>query len=467
MIESFENVGIWWLPENSGNKLSGILKFDPINGIELELIGHFGEERPSDRQEYDIILGVISGKKVTLYKSAEHSNSFSAPGFDKYNFTANTLFLGHHFKKVEDIKFKNLSIRFTNLYDWIGKTGYEINANFDSESIIREYSVDLKSFNNIELDLEEFRISIKHGIKVSENHSKINLEEYSVVEIIPNETKTLDDLRSNISYHIQNFLSLGIGSAISPVSISGECEDCKREYPDGKIVDISVEIYYAVNNPILVEKKVYPEKMFFTFSDVAEHLEEALKNWFAKTDDLKPVYNLYFGTLNNSSMYIEQSFLNLIQALESYHRRRYDGKYLPSDEYKTVRKVIIDSIPDSITEAHKESLSSKIHFGNELSLKSRLKAIFEDFGDIFSPLITDYDEFIKDVKNTRNYYTHYSADLERKAKTGEDLFVLTEKLKFVIEICFLKELGLPSDIIKAISSKDSRYNYLTKLEDEE
>jgi hypothetical protein len=465
MIESFELIGQWWLPGDTDNLLSGILRFDPINGIKLELIGSFEKKFPTKtRLEYDIILGVISRKQVTLHICNEREHNFGAPGFQKYIFKVNTLFLGHHFNKIEDINFKSLTIRYTNLYDWVGKSGYNKDVKFDSDNKFKTYSLEIESPDKIELDLDEFQIVIEHRFNVNENSSKINLEEYDVIEIIPNESSTLDDLRDNICYHLQNFLSLGIGSAISPLSITGECEDCKVKYPDGKIIDKSIEIYYAVKNPILAEKKIYPHEMFFSLSDIAEYLEEALKNWFGKAEDLKPVYDLYFGTLNNSSMYLEHSFMSLIQALESYHRRTYEGNYLPKDQYSKVRDVLIMNIPDFVAEDHRESLESRIHFGNEFSLKTRLTAIFEDFGEIFSSLIEDQDEFIKDVKNTRNYYTHYDESLKRKAKTGQDLFILTEKLKFIIEICFLKELGLPSDKIEKITSENSRYDYILSLE---
>lgn len=145
MNESFEDIGIWWLPEDSDNHLSGILRFDPINGIELELIGFFGEEIPSDRLNYDIILGIISGKEVTLHQLNEREHNFSAPGFNKYILRVDTLFLGHNFNKVEDINFKSLSIRYTNLYEWVGKSGYKIEREFDSENKERKFSLELET----------------------------------------------------------------------------------------------------------------------------------------------------------------------------------------------------------------------------------------------------------------------------------------------------------------------------------
>ena len=42
-MEEFEYKGKWWLPEKPDEKLSGILKFHPVTGARLELVGSFIE----------------------------------------------------------------------------------------------------------------------------------------------------------------------------------------------------------------------------------------------------------------------------------------------------------------------------------------------------------------------------------------------------------------------------------------
>lgn len=465
MIESFKEMGKWWLPDDSENIVSGILKFDPVNGIELKIFGFF-EDKPTliasntdDFARYNIILGVIPHKKVTLYNCNQRSGNLRSPRFIEQEFSVNTLFLGHHFSNVKDIKFKNLSISYTNLKEWVGKSGFKAKPEMDSY-YLKEYSLQFKYPKKIEVNLGKFQIVIDNAFKAEQEPFEFNLNQNTLIEIIPSDTTSFFELMNDICYHIQNFLSLGIGRAISPLSIAGENEDCKQKLPDGEVIYKPIEVYYAVKNPILTEKKVYPREMFFTLDDLNENFEEALKNWFEKAEDLKPVYDLYFGTLNNSSMYIELSFLSLIQALESYHRRMHKGNYLPKNQYKKVRKNLIEHIPECVTGSHRESLESKINFGNEFSLKTRLKEIFEEDKDLFSSLIKNEEEFIKDVKNTRNYLTHYDKKLERKAKKGQELFILKEKLNFMIEICFLKELGLPLNKIQGITSKNPKYDYI-------
>ena len=75
-MESFELNGIWWLPENENKKVSGTLKFDPVDGGSLELIGSFKEPQDLGKAlEPKIILGIVSRKIVTLYRCYERSQS--------------------------------------------------------------------------------------------------------------------------------------------------------------------------------------------------------------------------------------------------------------------------------------------------------------------------------------------------------------------------------------------------------
>ncbi len=99
----------------------------------------------------------------------------------------------------------------------------------------------------------------------------------------------------------------------------------------------------------------------------------------------------------------------------------FDGIYLSKEEYKEVGTILKKSIPENVTGNHLESLKSRIDFGNEFSLKTRLLILFDKFEGIFQTLIEDRDEFVKEVRDTRNFLTHYSEELEQKAKEGREL----------------------------------------------
>ncbi|MFQ6054681.1 MAG: hypothetical protein ACE5J3_01700, partial [Methanosarcinales archaeon] len=119
-MEELEYNGIWWLPENPDNKISGTLKFHPVEGANLELIGSFkGLNDLNTFLQPNIILGITSnGKIITLYKCYESQSHMSMPEFLSSSFIASVVFLGHHFEKEEDIIFDSLLLNYSHLEEW-------------------------------------------------------------------------------------------------------------------------------------------------------------------------------------------------------------------------------------------------------------------------------------------------------------------------------------------------------------
>lgn len=107
--------------------------------------------------------------------------------------------------------------------------------------------------------------------------------------------------------------------------------------------------------------------MLFVFTSLRERLESYLTNWINKAELLGPVYDLFFATRFNPYIYCEHAFLSLIQAVETYHRRRFGGKYLTDDEYQQgLYRKFIDVIPPNINNEFRLSLiEGKLKFANE------------------------------------------------------------------------------------------------------
>jgi ApeA N-terminal domain 1 len=62
------------------------------------------------------------------------------------------------------------------------------------------------------------------------------------------------------------------------------------------------------------------------------------------------------------------------------------------------------------------------------------------------------------VNDTRNYLTHYSPELkERFATTGKEYYELADKLRALIEICLLEELGFEANMIYELIKKNRRF----------
>jgi len=146
----------------------------------------------------------------------------------------------------------------------------------------------------------------------------------------------------------------------------------------------------------------------------------------------------------------------MTQAIEAYHRHKFEGKYLSDKDYKPIYnrfKEIIKVL--DIEDSFKDALKSKLKYGNEYSLRKRLKDLFVKYRDITQNFIKDEDNFVNRIVDTRNYLTHYDKKLKNIAE-GRDLYRITQKLKKILQICLLSELGFIKEEIQSMFLRDKR-----------
>jgi len=456
MIEEFEYEGIWWLPDKPKEQVSGTLKFTPEEGATLELRGSFKNIKNINKMvNSEIILGVSSnGKKITLYKCSKNESRMYFPSFlSTSSCHVEIVFIGAHFQKPEDIKFKSISVYYTHLDEWVGISMFNIQHLPDGKTIIIRY----KQPDPIRATINDWKIILDFKVTTRSILQKANIEQRTYIRIEPSEEKSLDEYWNTI-YHIRNFLTLGVAKPVYPLVIKGETE-VNKEMIDGTIYYPPVEVFYRVPDIPRLPETLLPHYMLFTFGDISNRFEFFLRNWFNKVSTLEPVYDLYFGTLYNPHMYIEHQFLSLTQAVESFHRRTSKGKYLKDNEYKKVYDALVNAIPDGVRSDLKDRLKTYLKYGNEFSLRKRLEEIFDKYQEVLNKFIENRDAFIKKVVNTRNYQTHYDKALKKYSVSKEELPLVIEKLRILLQICLLTELGFSPEEIKALFAKNWRYRH--------
>lgn len=456
--------GYWWLPGKDAQKIYGILSFnDPKGKATLDLMGTLNSiKKMFSSTDIPLIHGFSAdGRQITLHKCTSPGGKMAFPGFPTERYQVQRAFIGVHFNRIEDITFKTFSILYSNASDWVGISGIEQSFSLtEPNDITLKYSP--KKIADVEID-KNWRLEILHKAVVSPPKHFIDQTEASIKEkvffkVSASSEVSFEEFLKKI-FLISNFLTLGVGRPIFPLAIEGTTSKAVFQI-EQETKSETIHIFFIMaESPDLIKSRTWNE-MFFAYGHIMQDFERMIQKWFEKADLLNPVYDLYFGTLYNSSMYLHHEFLSLAQALESYHRRMHGGKYVEDQPYQPIRQTLSSAIPSSLGEDFRESLKTKIKYGNEFSLKKRLREVVDKNSEFIQTLIVDPGEFIDQVANTRNYLTHYTEELRPKAKKGYDLYVLGQKLKFLIEVCFLSELGLPSNVIQKRLKEDVRYKHL-------
>ncbi len=456
-MESFEHTGIWWLPEEPEQRLAGILSFDPKVGGKLALTFeqpvHKGLGSEVDLYwEFPIVLGQMNGIAVTLKDCTVGSPWRTNYGvcFTTQTITiyAKTIFKGYHFNKIEDIVFEALSVSYTYLGKWMKQRSFEIDKEFGG---VRPVSAPLEpveiSLNdhlkiyfwykpNDEWDLTEAGVPLQGGVTLITIAPKGRLH-YDIGD---------DNYFGFINSHLRDLLTFATGEPNYPFDIQSIVKTMDRYR--------AIDIYYQI--PGYDPEAIQSLEMFFTFrfADVEGSFPKYLLNWICVSKELRSVCVLYFKSYYQRNLDLETQFLFLARALEGYHRQLYGGTYLSKEKYEPIAAALIKAICEQdLTESHKAKLKNAIKYGNEYSLRKRLKTICDkierDHREVFKELLEDPKDFISKVVETRNNLIHLDGS-STDAIPEDKLPEYIRKMRRLLRLCFLVEMGLQPDDIKTL-----------------
>ena len=447
-FDEFTLKGKWWLPGAKKQSVYGVLKYLPDESISLELDGDLEPSSfPFDEVfSPEIILGETNQEeKITCFRTFKTNSSFTSKisKSSSSSFHVHQVFIGDHLKTASKKQFDALHIEPSYLREWINQKPYRTTGNLsntrhklviDKKTPTKELKVKLKGCGTI----------IRSSYVLQE---KYNLDDYSItydrlIQIIPATHRSLHDLL-DIQSKFQRLLTLFIGKPVFPIRI-GLFASEKKQY-----------VYHSLLNP-KIKKSFHFFDVYIPLSQI-KNISSVINSWFAEYEHIKPVLDLLLGTDYAPADYSNFNFLAIIQALETFHSRYFCTTYFSPKQYPDIAKQMIDNIPkkkprgisaEKFT-AFKQRMVSAITYGNESSLRTKLKDLFNTLDDDITSLLTDdVNAFANIIVNTRNYFTHFPKELEDKALQGQDIYFGYRKLKVLLTIYIFKVLGIKDDVIQ-------------------
>src|ERR1035441_8477241 len=159
-----------------------------------------------------------------------------------------------------------------------------------------------------------------------------------------------------LSSRFENFFSLLLGT-----SVRLERFEVKHDETIGSVVSAD-------------RSKKQPTDFTVWAQCSAPQLQTAMTRWLSQPEEFGSLEGLVYGTIRQSSLFVETEFLSLAQALESFHRISSTDK---KSKFAQRIKALLAQIPDQ----HRKQL----------------------IGD-------DENNFVNTLKNTRNYFTRRSEE---------------------------------------------------------
>jgi hypothetical protein len=279
----------------------------------------------------------------------------------------------------------------------------------------------------------------------------MSINKSAFIEIRLRDKESFDTINKKFISPLQSFITLTsnkpnyITSLFLYLQIDGEIKEIEAIFQQSTFI----------NHTDTFNKK----DALFVLNDIKHDLSLIIQKWFNLFDLAEDIINLYFSTIYNDKLYIENKFLSRVQALESYHRRIIDKKNSDTEEHKERLESILEKTPPE----YKDWLKGQLNFSHEPSLEQRLRELFQLTNKTLSPLVNNSEDFIRTVKNIRNYLTHYNKPGDVKLIKGEKFFRINQVLNFMMQSCLLKELGCTDDRCAELIGRSNEYQFLKGL----
>lgn len=413
-----------------GEYRSGEIIYNEENGVILLNMNIKIDGIGSSYYKVDYIIGELdSGGVVTLYKNRcvrNHTRNFINQNIQ---FISEYMILANH--EANNKRYNRLVFTVENGVKW------------SQLSRINRKEVDAISLDPIDkYSFRWFGAEISFSTKIEGDFYRSPIpEKMEIVERLQVEIKNEEKKELDWFIRIQNIIV-----SMITFSIKDNVNIEKQEFYDDedKYKINNIEESFKFDCVSANRKKPIYNTNEFEFNC---HLNEmVIDNNGEILEKMVPVFDLYASLFRNTDMPIEMNFLNMVQALETFHSRLFYNNSL--DEYK---KSIDKRFPDSKNDEffrdmlYGDSQKSKKY----IILRSRLyDLIIGDDNQIFNELYINNRDYVTEIIDTRNYYTHYDESKEEKALRGDKLTRITYILKLILEYRVCELLGIENDNAK-------------------
>lgn len=312
---SLDEAGVWFLPEAPNKRVAGTLRFDQESGATLDLVGSL-KDVVSFGQSFEplIVLGITTkGKPITLYRCYETASNLSfatsTGTFITSRVTGMFVFVGAHFQTEDALLFDALNARLTLLEQWVTLSGFTIE--FDESGRTAISYVPVESIGALDADDVRVTLGFSNTVPGMEMvQTKASIEQRAFFRIEAKQDRSLERYLETLQL-ISTFLAIATDGTVQPISLDVFSRANEEVLEPGRKYKPPIQLFYRLPNPVSPDLRVLPVEMLFTYPQLMGELPRFLGNWVSKARLLEPIYDLYFGTLYNASMFLDQRFLAL------------------------------------------------------------------------------------------------------------------------------------------------------------
>jgi hypothetical protein len=353
------------------------------------------------------------------------------------------VFQGMHIPSDSVTPFQSATLRHPFLKAWLSVSGIQSELLPDLN-----FRLEYKKPAPLEIRLDDGTLLLLYTwaspVHLAPFEVEARITEIAQLEVLPPSPKDLAFF-DGIATSLQALLALASRSVFSSTPFYLKASFSPREVTPGKLrypygMVLRKQVYSsreAPSNPFL--------DMTFDATDLGADLVPSLKRWFQSKSLLGPVLEL-FTTATANLGFLEERFLGLTQALETFHRRTMAGTFMDQEIYdRDIFPILIGAIPNSLSKDHRTSLKSRLRFGNEVSLRRRIRELIRrhlaSLQELFelTPAVGD------EIVDMRNSLTHLPLGVSYESIDIPNLAFLASICSRLLEFLLLEVLGFSAE----------------------
>lgn len=452
-----ETTGMWWDPRAPDEEWHGTLRFDDVLGstLSITLPNEVPDFSPALRS-YPVLHGRGSnGKLYSLLDAFDRSTQPSLFGVPRsVEVFANRLIAGFHSASTDPL-LSAVSVEFENLTDWFGQTGISMDQSVVFPEVAARYKPPVP---NLLYEDDLLTVTLEAGAGYGIGEHKFDLKEavwFSIQakDVLPfshfdKVARACGDLLSiacMVNCRTSNF------TLIAPA-----IEDQPR----------SSATFHAV--PRYKRRPSEPTsvtgRVLFSFDDIKSRAAAIFRAWLTKDADLRDARALYFEGLYGGS-FVEHRLLVLVQAAEAFHRRFYQGTFMPAADFESqVLQPMVAAIPMHISTDFKATLKKRLQHANERSQRSRLNELVKEHNSTLEVLAAEPKQLVNPIIDVRNEFTHFPVPVTGSSAAerppAQRVLYYNWFLRLLLEAAFLGSMGFEKDEIRAMAEGSETYRQI-------
>lgn len=456
--ESGEWAGLWWLPDDPGYQVPGVLRYEPEDGLVLSLIGTF-EDRfmttPSPGLEmvhegsrtWDVIQGAAEQREITLLgcvpKSTKRTIGARVKSPDKQSVVVTTALIGVHIGSEDEAAFSMVEVSVENFGLWAATSVFEQVLSVSDGRPDGRGSISVKPLEeqSVEVDGTKFVLAHRHTLPFFDERqggTVGRMRDTAYMQIVPHEATSLHGAMRS-AHLIQDLITLAIHRAAGVIWLRLKLAgDASSESASGRPrLERKVEVIYS---PTVTgesdAKEIDHRRVFFTCESLP--FEVVIRRWCEMHERFQPAINMVLGLRYAPGRYVENNLLTAAGAAEVLHRGLgIGGPPIPPADFKSMRKAMLTHVPEEHQDRVRESLR------NDRTLRERLYDLAaRPDQEAVSSLVPDVDRWAGRTTTARNDLTHKG---QTRDYSIDELIAVVDVTTAVVILNLLNELGLPAE----------------------